>query len=79
MTILLATLATALGVLVLAAILLLRRTTREVKEEVGKVHAIVNQHRTDMLNFQQALVQALVDHGIEVPIDQSLPVEGEDT
>jgi hypothetical protein len=34
-------------------------------------HKIVNQQRTDMLNFQATLVKTLVAHGIEVPEDQS--------
>lgn len=36
-------------------------------------HKIVNQQRTDMLAYNRALVRALRDQGIEVPIDQSLP------
>lgn len=38
-----------------------------------ETHKIVNQQRTDMLNFQNALIRALVAHDIEVPIDQSIP------
>jgi hypothetical protein len=41
-------------------------------------HKIVNQQRTDMLNFQGALIRALKKEGIEVPIDQSLPTPKDD-
>lgn len=38
---------------------------------VQEVHKIVNQQRTDMLQYQKALVLALKTAGIEVPEDQS--------
>ncbi len=41
------------------------RTTRST-------HKIVNQQRTDMLNFQRALIRALDDAGVSVPVDQSV-------
>lgn len=62
-----ATLMTAVGATVLA--FAQARTLRQVRQ----VHTIVNQQRTDAMNFQRALIRALVDHGIEVPVDQSLP------
>lgn len=34
-------------------------------------HTIVNQQRTDMLNYQAALTAALMAAGVEVPPDQS--------
>lgn len=34
---------------------------------------IVNSSKTNMENFQRALIRTLVEHGIQVPIDQSLP------
>ena len=37
-------------------------------------HKIVNQQRTDMQRYQAALVLALKQAGIDVPVDQSLPV-----
>jgi hypothetical protein len=42
-------------------------------EKVQEVHKIVNQQRTDMTNYQEALKRALSAAGIEIPIDQSLP------
>lgn len=54
------------------------RNTRRVEckvEEVQKtgqeVHKIVNQERTDRLNYQAALIRALEAKGIDVPVDQS--------
>lgn len=47
----------------------------EVKESIAEVHTIVNQQRTDMLNYQRALVRLLNKHGIEVPEDQSIDHE----
>lgn len=60
---------TALGGLVVAVGLLLP-TLRGVRQ----VHTIVNQQRTDMQRYNIALAEALKRAGIEVPIDQSLPV-----
>jgi hypothetical protein len=58
---------TALGGLVLAfgVLLPLLRTARAT-------HKIVNQQHTDMVNYQRALIRALEDQGIVVPIDQSV-------
>lgn len=50
------------------------RSVRETKADVHEVHKIVNQQRTDAQRYQVALVELLKLHGIEVPIDQSLPV-----
>ncbi len=63
-----ATVLIALGGVITAVSVLLPilRGTREI-------HTIVNQQRTDMENFQRALIRALVDAGIPVPVDQSLP------
>jgi hypothetical protein len=68
----LATLVTALGGFVVAIKVLVpnRRDTQEI-------HKIVNQQRTDMLRFQRALIKTLVEHGVKVPEDQSLPLEDE--
>lgn len=38
---------------------------------VQSVHKIVNQQRTDMVQYQRALIFALKAAGIEVPVDQS--------
>lgn len=64
---------TALGGLV-AAFTVFLPILRNVKE----THKIVNQDRTDMLKFQRTLIRTLVAHGIAVPEDQSLPLEGRD-
>jgi hypothetical protein len=63
---------TALALLA-GALPLLIKTVRDVR----KVHTIVNQQRTDMQNYNRALVRALVAAGIEVPDDQSLEDEGD--
>jgi hypothetical protein len=43
-----------------------------ILRQTKSTHKIVNQQRTDMLRFQRALIRALTDAGIEVPIDQSV-------
>jgi hypothetical protein len=48
------------------------RTAKSTNAQVHDVHIVVNQQRTDMKNYQRALVKALVAAGIEVPEDQSL-------
>lgn len=50
------------------------RTVRKTKIAVDEVHTIVNQQRTDAQRYQIALVSALKAAGIDVPIDQSLPI-----
>jgi hypothetical protein len=39
-------------------------------------HKIVNQQRTDMQNYNRALTRTLKDHGIDLPVDQSIPPDG---
>lgn len=41
-----------------------------------ETHHLVNQGHTDSVNYQNALIRALKDRGIEVPIDQSAPNGG---
>lgn len=64
-------LVTALGVLftALGIFIPMARTLRTV-------HTIVNQQRTDAQRYNIALTELLRKNGIEVPIDQSLPVSG---
>ena len=65
---------TSVGLIVSAVSVLvpILRTTRQTKTAVQEVHIIVNQQRTDLVNYQRALVKALVAAGIDVPDDQSL-------
>lgn len=56
-----ATLVTALAA---AIVVVLRR-------DVAAVHTLVNQNRTDMLAYQQDLVEALQEGGLIVPRDKS--------
>ena len=65
---------TALGGLVIAVGILIPnlRATREAVKKTEQVHVMVNQQRTDAQNYQAALVRALNDAGITVPLDQSL-------
>lgn len=52
------------------------RLTAHAITQVEEVHTIVNQQRTDALRYQRALVSALHQAGIKVPVDQSIePVE----
>ncbi len=54
--------------LVITALSVLVPTLRQVR----KVHTIVNQQRTDLLRYQRALVIALKNEGIDIPVDQSI-------
>lgn len=40
--------------------------------EIRKVHTIVNQHQTDLLRYQRALITALRSAGVAIPEDQSV-------
>jgi hypothetical protein len=64
-----ATALTAMGGLLLAVKVLI--PTKRVAEEV---HHMVNQEKTDRLRFQAVLIQKLDEAGIEIPIDQSVPL-----
>jgi hypothetical protein len=73
-----ATVLTALGGVILAISVLIPnlRLMRRTANQVETVHTIVNQQRTDQQRYNIALVQLLKKNGIEVPVDQSLPVSG---
>lgn len=71
----------ALGGLVtaLTTLIPLLKRTKRLESKVDGVHTIVNQQRTDMMNYQAALVASLRKAGIEIPVDQSaarVPEEG---
>lgn len=77
------TLLTALGVAATAfAVLIpiLRRTkelnvkANVLSDKTDAVHKIVNQQRTDAMNYQGALIAALRKAGVDIPDDQSRPV-----
>ena len=84
-----ATVITALGgfALALGVLIPILRITKEAKRaaveardmavrtgvKTEEVHTIVNQQRTDMTRYNEALVRALRAAGIEVPVDQSIP------
>lgn len=61
---------TAIGVL-LGALPLLVFTLRTVLS----THHIVNQEKTDRDQFNRDLIATLRAHGVDVPLDQSLPKE----
>lgn len=65
---------TACALLLTAVSLLLPtlRKVRAVQVGVTEIHTIVNQQRTDLQRYQQALVEALTKAGVEVPTDQSI-------
>jgi hypothetical protein len=50
----------------------LLRRTKVLEGKVDGVHKIVNQQRTDAMNYQAALLRALTKAGIEIPEDQSI-------
>lgn len=71
--------ATLLGVIpaVIASLVAARRTREsvaDVKAVVDGTHTLVNQAHTDLLRYQATLVAAMKLGGLEIPIDQSLPV-----
>jgi len=69
-----ATAITAVGGLVLAVSVLIPtlRATRQAVANVAEVHTMVNQQRTDMLRYNEDLVNALNSAGVAVPTDRSL-------
>jgi hypothetical protein len=77
-----ATVLTAIGGVILSVTVLIpllhetrhvKQTTEDVKVTTEDTKHLVNQQRTDMVNYQRALVRTLKSHGIEVPTDQSAP------
>lgn len=54
-----------------AVVLVLRANVKAVTETVADVHKLVNQNRTDMLAYQNDLVEALQAGGLIVPRDKS--------
>lgn len=62
-----ATVITACGGVILAISVLI-----PILRQTRQIHTIVNQQRTDMERYQRALVAVLKEHGIDVPIDQSI-------
>lgn len=73
-----ATIITALGgmILAIAVLLPILRNSKATNAQVQTIHTIVNQQRTDAQRYNIALAEVLRKHGIEIPIDQSLPVVG---
>ena len=63
-----ATLVTAIAA---AVVLILKRDVKQVSEGLGEVHALVNQNRTDMLQYQNDLIATLKANEIIVPRDRS--------
>jgi len=54
------------------------RRDRRIESKVDTVHTIVNQQRTDMQRYIRAQSAVLKEHGIALPIDQSIdPAESE--
>jgi hypothetical protein len=68
---------TALALLfaALPALVKVLRETRRTGVAIGEVHTIVNQQKTDLINYQAALVRALRTAGVDVPMDQSMGEE----
>lgn len=62
---------TALGGVLVALKLLL-----PALEIAKNTHQLVNQTHTDSVNYQNALIRALKDKGIAIPVDQSAPNGG---
>lgn len=64
--------AVAGAITALTTLIPLLRRSKSTEAKVDEVHTIVNQQRTDMQNYNAALVRALSAAGIEVPVDQSV-------
>lgn len=58
--------------LVITALSVLLPQLKHIRKTGEETHKIVNQQRTDAMNFQRALIRALEDNHIAVPIDQSV-------
>jgi hypothetical protein len=54
-----------------AVVMIMRREVKQIQAGVQDVHTLVNQNRSDMLAYQNDLVQVLVEHGLMVPRDKS--------
>lgn len=52
---------------------LTEQTANRTEEVTKSTHVLVNSRYDNIENFNRALVRALNDAGIKVPIDQSLP------
>lgn len=61
---------TAVALVITAVAGLIR--AKRVEGKVDVVHKIVNQQRTDLTNYQRALIGALNKAGVDVPEDQSV-------
>lgn len=61
------------GVAALITARRLERKVTQVQKTGDENHKMLNQDRTDMRNYQAALIRALEAKGITVPIDQSAP------
>lgn len=59
---------------ILGTILGLIPYLKNLRKNVGEVHTMVNQQRTDLVRYQAVLVQALEIGGVKVPVDQSQPI-----
>jgi len=70
-TLILGAVATLITAVSTAVVLVLRAKVSKVSDSVAEVHQLVNQNRTDMLAYQQDLVQALQAGGLIVPRDKS--------
>jgi hypothetical protein len=70
--------ASALVISALALLLPILRKAKAIESKVEGVHIIVNQQRTDLQNYQVALIAALTKAGIDVPADQSLGAVGKE-
>jgi hypothetical protein len=64
----------AVGTLITSVTLLAGAVPLLIKaiRDLRSVHQIVNQQRTDMQRYQRALVASLKEHGIDIPVDQSI-------
>lgn len=49
-----------------------RQAAEQSRDQIIQVHTMVNQQRTDMMRYQERLIEALTASGIEVPRDSSL-------
>jgi dolichyl-phosphate-mannose--protein O-mannosyl transferase len=70
--------ATAIGMLTVFKVIIPNyRLTQETKVIAEETHVIVNSEKTNRDAFNADLIEALKQAGVTVPVDQSLPSEGE--
>lgn len=74
--------AVSLIIVAVAGLIPLLRRTKRIETAAMEIHVMVNQQRTNLVNYQSALLRAMTAAGVTIPEDQSAaapPTESEKT